>query len=255
MNFTDSLFFKQAEFQQANAKQLWSGQAWFKKNWPQHCFLCGARCYQQTLCPACEQELPLLSPPFCTVCATPLASTCVPSICGNCLRKPPAYHHTIAGWQYRWPLDRLIHAFKFHHQFSLLPVLAKPLLDRLRDQPAPDILIPMPLHPQRLRQRGYNQALLLAQHLSRQMKLPVLKTACQRTRHTTEQSGLSRAERVSNLRHAFICAAAVRGQHIALIDDVMTSGSSAHWLAQALLTAGASSVNCWILARTPPNDA
>ncbi len=233
LNFTSRLFFKQA--------------------WPQHCFLCAAACRHDPVCIACRQELPRPVAPICAVCATPLAGDAV--LCGACLRQPPAFAHTVAAWQYAWPLDRLIHAFKFHHQFSLLPVLAEPLLDRLRDQPAPDILVPMPLHPQRLRQRGYNQALLLAQHLSRHLKIPLLKTVCQRTRHTTEQSGLSRAERVSNLRHAFICAATVRGQHIALIDDVMTSGSSAHWLALALRDAGALSVQCWVLARTPPNAA
>ncbi len=233
LNFTNSLFFRQ--------------------KWPQQCFLCAAACRHDPLCVACQQELPRLTAPICAVCATPLADNA--ALCGACLRHPPAFTHTVAAWQYAWPLDRLIHAFKFHHQFSLLPVLAKPLLDRLRDQPAPDVLVPMPLHAQRLRQRGYNQALLLAQYLSRQMNLPVLKTACQRTRHTTEQTGLSRSERANNLRHAFICAATVRDRRIALVDDVMTSGSSAHWLAQALRDAGASSVNCWILARTPPNDA
>lgn len=233
LNFTSSSFFRQA--------------------WPQHCFLCAAACRHDPLCVACRQELPRLTATICAVCATPLAKDAV--LCGACLRHPPAFAHTVAAWQYAWPLDRLIHAFKFHHQFSVLPVLSEPLLEQIRKQPLPEVIVPMPLHAQRLRQRGYNQALLLAQHLSRHLKIPLLKTACHRTRHTVEQSGLSRTERANNLRRAFACGAQVHGQHVALVDDVMTSGSSAHWLAQAMRDAGALSVRCWVLARTPPNAA
>ena len=225
----------------------------FRQSWPQQCFLCAATCRREPLCVACRQELPRLTAPICPVCATPLADNA--AVCGACLRHPPAFTHTVAAWRYVWPLDRLIHAFKFHHEFSLLPLLSEPLLEQVRRQTLPDAIVPMPLHAQRLRQRGYNQALLLAQHLSRHLKLPVLKTACQRTRHTTEQSGLSRWERASNLRRAFACNTQAQGRHVALVDDVMTSGSSAHWLAQAMRDAGALSVRCWILARTPPNAA
>lgn len=131
----------------------------------------------------------------------------------------------------------------------MIPPLCVPLLERLQQHKPPDALVAMPLHPLRLRERGYNQSALLAQHLSQRTGIPMLRGACQRIRHTPTQTGLPVAARLANLRGAFSCTHAVNGLHIGIIDDVMTSGSSLEHLARTLQQAGATSVDCWVLAR------
>ncbi len=220
--------------------------------WRRNCLLCTADAGSHGLCSDCQADLPRLPEPACTSCALPIPDGT--GICGQCLRHPPAFVRTQAAFVYDFPLDRLIHAFKYHHQFSLLDTLTAPLAETLRQRNLPDAILPMPLHSQRLRERGYNQALLLAQGLAQALHLPLLAQACQRTRATAEQAQLSRQQRQDNLRQAFACNARVKGLHIALVDDVMTSGSSAEHLAQALLQAGARSVECWVAARALKPD-
>lgn len=215
--------------------------------WRQNCVLCTENAGNSALCPACRNDLPRMPDALCPVCALPVNESDM--LCGKCLKHPPAYERTLAAYAYTFPLDRLVHAFKYHHQFSLLDTLTAPLIEVLQHLPRPDAVLPMPLHPLRLRERGYNQALLLAQHLAHQLNLPLLTHSCQRTRATTGQAHLSRQQRLDNLRDAFTCDANVRGLHIAIVDDVMTSGSSAQHLAQALKKAGARAVECWVTAR------
>ncbi|HEU0187160.1 MAG TPA: phosphoribosyltransferase family protein, partial [Gallionellaceae bacterium] len=119
----------------------------------------------------------------------------------------------------------------------------------------PDCIVPMPLHPLRLRERGFNQSLLLARELGARFKLPVLEQACQRTRNTSPQSGLPWKERGKNMRKAFVASEAVSGKHVAVVDDVMTTGASLNELAQALRHAGATEVSTWVVARTLPHAA
>ena len=215
--------------------------------WRQNCVLCADDAGNTALCPACWSDLSRMPDTTCPICALPVNES--GTLCGSCLKHPPAYERTLAAYAFTFPLDRLVHAFKYHHQFSLLDTLTAPLIEALQHHPRPDAILPMPLHPWRLRERGYNQALLLAQHLAHQFKLPLLTHSCQRTRVTTEQARLSRQQRLDNLRGAFTCDANVQGLHIAIVDDVMTSGSSAQHLAQALKHAGASTVECWVVAR------
>uniref|UniRef100_E6QRD4 Gluconate periplasmic binding protein with phosphoribosyltransferase domain, GNT I system n=1 Tax=mine drainage metagenome TaxID=410659 RepID=E6QRD4_9ZZZZ len=215
--------------------------------WRQNCVLCTDDAKNAALCPTCRSDLPNMPDSLCPICALPVSEPGV--LCGSCLKHPPAYERTLAAYAYNFPLDRLVHAFKYHHQFSLLDTLTAPLVEALQHHPRPDALLPMPLHPWRLRERGYNQALLLAQHLARQLKLPLLTHSCQRTRATAEQARLSREQRLENLRGAFACDVTVQGLHIAIVDDVMTSGSSVQHLAQSLKQAGARTVECWVVAR------
>lgn len=216
--------------------------------WRQNCVLCAADAGQSALCTSCLEALPRLSAHVCPICAitVPDGNTS----CGSCLQHPPAFEHTWAAYTYSFPLNRLVHTFKYHHQFSLIDTLTQPLIEMaaLRDM-LPDALLPMPMHPQRLRDRGYNQAHLLAQHLSRSLHIPLLTEACQRTRATIEQAHLSSKQRADNLRGAFFCRAEVKSLRIAIVDDVMTSGSSTQQLALSLREAGASAIECWVIAR------
>lgn len=226
---------------------------------PQNCLLCGVVAGAHALCDACLADLPLHGEPACPVCAHPAASgaatgTELPDsgageICGACLKHPPRFKHCLAAYTYRFPLDKLIGALKYRQQFALIDILTAPLIARASVGVLPDALVAMPLHPQRLRERGFNQSLLLARRIARRLQLPLLETACARLRDTAPQTTLPVTQRRSNLRDAFACTAIVAGKRIAIIDDVMTSGSSLDSLTHALLQAGATEVECWVSAR------
>ncbi|MEQ1667610.1 MAG: ComF family protein [Sulfuriferula sp.] len=212
---------------------------------PQSCYLCGALAGRQPVCVDCRTDLIRHNQPACPICAYP---TVQGEICGQCLRHPPAYQRTVAGYRYAFPTDKLIHGLKYHHQFALVDTLTAPLLDKITTRP--DALIAMPLHPQRLSERGYNQSQLLATVISRQLAVPRLSQATTRTRNTAPQAGLPLHERHANIKNAFTAdAQQVAGKHIAIVDDVMTSGSTLNSLARSLHQAGASEVSCWVVAR------
>ena len=213
---------------------------------PQNCLLCNVEAGPAILCPDCLVDLPVATKLACPVCAQPTASS---DSCGSCLRRPPSFKRTMVAYQYAFPLDQLVHALKYQHQFAVIDTLTAPLIAAIREAPLPDAVIAMPLHPQRLRERGFNQSMLLARHISHQLQLPLLTAACNRTRNTPPQTTLPIRQRQQNLRGAFTCGSSVANRRIAIIDDVMTSGSSLESLAAALLDAGASEVECWVVAR------
>lgn len=211
----------------------------------QPCLLCGAMSRHGVWCEACNAALPHVSDSRCPICALPSPQN---QICGQCLRQPPPFELTVSAFDYVFPLNKLIQAFKFSQQLPLAQQLAD-ALDR-RIQLLPDAIIPMPLHPLRLRERGFNQSLLLAQRLAARRHLPLLNNVCQRIRHTTPQSTLAWKERGKNMRKAFECSGEVSGKHIAVVDDVMTSGASMVAVAECLRQAGAVKVSAWVVART-----
>jgi ComF family protein len=176
------------------------------------------------------------------------------SVCGECLRHPPPFDHTVAAYRYAFPLDKLIQALKFRDRLILINYFADAIAQRVSTRP--DCLIALPLHPQRLRERGFNQSQLLASRISNQLKIPLLPDACERIRNTTPQSLLPWKERDKNMRQAFSCKpdAGIRGKHVAVVDDVMTTGASIGELARALKQAGASEVSAWVVARTLPHS-
>ena len=140
---------------------------------------------------------------------------------------------------------------KYGEKFQLAQILGNKLAGCASIRP--DYLVAMPLHPERLKQRGFNQALQLARSIGRQLDLPVLPYACQRVRNTSSQSSLPWKDRKSNVRKAFSCTTEVAGKHVAVVDDVMTTGASLNELALALLNAGATEVSVWVVARTLPH--
>ncbi len=214
---------------------------------PQPCLLCGARVAGALLCPGCEADLPRLAGARCPVCALP---TPLGEVCGGCLRRPPAYDATHAAFRYAFPLDALVQRLKYGGGLALADWFAARLAEALREAPRPDLILPMPLHPKRLRERGYNQAAEIAKRLAARLDLPLGLTACRRVRDAAPQTGLPLKERRRNIRGAFHCDLDLTGRRVALLDDVMTSGASLDELARAARKAGAAEVSAWAVART-----
>jgi ComF family protein len=176
-------------------------------------------------------------------------------ICGVCQRHPPVFHRTVAPYIYAAPLDRLIQQFKFNRRLDL----ARPLAGlmgaslTLRDGAYPQLLVPVPLHPQRLRKRGFNQARELARVIGRELDIPLATPKlCQRLRATAMQADLPARQRQGNVRGAFAVTAPLSVGHVAIVDDVMTTGHTAAELARTLRRAGAESIEVWVCARALP---
>jgi ComF family protein len=175
------------------------------------------------------------------------------AVCGKCLQYPPAFDYTIAAFSYSFPINQLIKALKFHERLLLVNLLADELASRISERP--DAIMALPLHPIRLRKRGFNQSQLLAARVAKRLDIPLLTDACIRVRDTPPQSSLPWKERDKNMRHAFILSpdADIREKHIAIVDDVMTTGASLGEMAQTLKLAGATTVSAWVVARTLPH--
>ncbi|MNZ26819.1 DNA utilization protein GntX [compost metagenome] len=235
----------------------------FRPDWLEkrlHCLLCGAPAdnAELPLCPGCDADLPWLGGQ-CTTCALPLPSHGL--ACGECLKKPPPFSRVETPWRYAFPVDSLVTRFKHHGQWPLGRLLGLLLARHLQHAfhdglPRPDLLLPVPLAPRRQRQRGFNQAAMLADWLGSSLQLPVDGRIVQRVRETPAQQGLDAATRKRNLRNAFALPAAanLHGLHLALVDDVLTTGATAARIAQLLRKAGAARVDVYCLARTPKPD-
>ena len=214
----------------------------------QDCLLCGQTGGGEILCRACADDLPPLPSPRCPCCALPTAAG---ELCGRCLAHPPHYDRTLAAFNYGFPLDKLIQSFKYGHRLALAAYLGRELA-RLAPDVAADLIVPLPLHPSRLRERGFNQALELARPVAATLGLPLDSRICTRIRHTPAQAGLPWKKREQNIRGAFHCARDLSGRRILLVDDVMTTGASLDECARTLKLHGASEVVLLVVARTLP---
>ncbi|MBS4097256.1 MAG: ComF family protein [Sulfuricella sp.] len=214
------------------------------------CLLCGDRATRGQLCASCHTALPYHDQPACPICALPTAGG---ETCGSCLTHPPRFDETLAAFTFTFPIDAVLHAYKYAGNLALIEFLATPLVERALSRPFPDLLIPMPLHPARLKQRGFNQALEIARLFARRLDVPVHPHACRRIRDTPPQATLKHDQRSANLRGAFACDIPLHGKHVALIDDVMTSGASLGELAKAVRKQGAARISVWVVARTLPH--
>jgi ComF family protein len=220
---------------------------------PPRCRLCGAAPVADIpLCQPCLNDLPWLESGCCR-CARPLPPGVDPLVCGACLRRPPAFDAATALLHYRPPTDYLIQRLKFSGELAVAPLLADLLADKIvaRTAPLPDFLIPVPLHPSRLRIRGFNQATELARHLGRRLAVPVDHRLCQRDRPTQPQSLTPLRQRRRNLHGAFSMSGKQPvGAHVAIIDDVLTTGHTAEELARVLRHAGVACIEVWVIARS-----
>lgn len=210
------------------------------------CLLCGAS-GNDDLCTACRNGLPYLPFDRCPVCALPTAGRLV---CGACLAYPPAFTHTVAAVSYAFPIDAMIHSLKYRANLAMAPILADLLAAQIDQVIFPDFIVPMPLHPARLRKRGFNQALEIARHVAKKTRIPLLPDACKRIKNTATQTGLPWKERASNISGAFACKMDLTEKRIAVLDDVMTTGTTLNELARLLRKYGAMEVSGWVVART-----
>ncbi|WP_339515582.1 ComF family protein [Pseudomonas sp. RL_15y_Pfl2_60] len=221
------------------------------------CLLCDETTESKRLpiCTDCESELPWLRA-HCSVCALPMHGAEL--ICGECQRNPPLFEKVVVPWSYSFPVQSMINRFKHQAQWPLGRLLGDLLSDHIQHSFAdglapPDALLPVPLTPQRQRQRGFNQAQILANSLGKQLHIALLNHGLTRVIDAPAQQGLDAASRKKNLRNAFLVPpkAQVQGLHLALVDDVLTTGATAQILSKLLLNAGATRVDVYCLARTP----
>jgi len=210
---------------------------------PEGCRLCGVP--GAALCAQCCAELPRLAATRCPICARPQAGT---SPCGACQRQVPDFAAVHTPFAYAAPLDGAIQAWKFGGRLDWTLPLTDAWLNAWEQIPAlPQALVPVPLHRNRLRERGFNQAALLAHRWGRAWGIPV-RLAARRQRDTAHQVGLKAEERRQNLRDAFRIHGPLPA-HVAIVDDVFTTGTTASVLAETLRAAGCRQVDVWVLAR------
>lgn len=212
-----------------------------------NCVLCGIAA-NQDVCDPCMTHLPQLPDNHCPICLWPVPTA---EICGACLKKPPAFTRTTAALRYSFPIDALIHSFKYQANLAIAPILADLLIKKLTAiETRADVIIPMPLHPIRLRERGFNQAMEISRYISRHMGIMLFPDSCSRIKHTLPQTGLPWKDRQKNIRKAFSCRIDLSGKHVAVIDDVMTTGATLNELAKTLHQQGAAEISNWVVART-----
>jgi ComF family protein len=223
---------------------------WLRARWPSHCLACGEGDHgDRDLCRACAAALPW-NRVACPSCALPLPAPA--AACGRCLRRTPPLQRVIAACVYARPLDRLLPRFKFHGDLAAGRLLGQLMVEACASMPRPGALVPLPLHRSRLRQRGYDQALELARPLALAFDLPLRVDALLRCRPTAPQSELSALQRRRNVRRAFaVHPEHALPAHVALVDDVMTTGATLHAAATALRRAGVQRVDAWVCARVP----
>lgn len=216
---------------------------------PASCILCGSVGQKGLdLCLACQADLPRISP-ACPGCGNPLAES-EHSLCGDCLRNPPPFQRTISPYYYAPPLIQLITRFKFNQRLVMARVFAGLLARHIEfDTTKPECIIPVPLHPRRLRERGYNQSLEIARLLGKTLDIPVDYQLCQRTRYTAPQTGLPANERKRNVKNAFGLTDTCQYKHVAIVDDVITTGHTVAELAKLLRKNGVVEIEVWSVAR------
>ena len=171
-------------------------------------------------------------------------------MCGACLRQPPLFDGALASCTYAYPIDRLVQTFKYTGQLAVAPLLADLLLREVRVDPLPDLVIPMPLSAERLRERGFNQALEIAKPIAAELGVALGVETCRRVQHTPPQSVLAWEDRAKNIAGAFVCMEDVSGRSVAVVDDVLTTGATMNEIARVLRKRGAVRVVGWVAART-----
>jgi ComF family protein len=202
------------------------------------------------LCAACDRDLPRLSAgKLCPRCALDSPGG---AVCGACLAAPPQFDATVAALAYRFPADVLIQALKFRGALALAALLGRELAQRVADASTLDAVLPVPLSPARLRERGYDQSMEIARTVARATGLKLQPWLCERSRDTPAQLDLPPADRARNVRGAFRCPHSLDGIAVAVVDDVMTTGATLNELAGTLRRAGAARVVNWVAARTFP---
>jgi len=218
---------------------------------PPTCLLCGHDGDNgRDVCPSCHLDLPW-NTACCARCAAILATRpSAAALCGQCLSHPPAFDETHAPFVYQDTIRHLITALKFKADHQNARLLGQLLAEHLiHSAHMPELIVPVPLHPARYRKRGFNQAIEIARTVAKELSLPLDLTCCRRLRDTAQQTSLSGGLRRHNLKKAFAAVQPLKAKHVAILDDVMTTGSTTHELALVLKKAGVERVDVWVCAR------
>jgi ComF family protein len=224
--------------------------SWSLPAFPVRCDLCGATgIHAECLCAECLNDLLLINS-SCLRCGRPLLQDA--PACGKCLDEPGLAYRSIAAFHYQYPVDALIKRLKYRQCIRLATPLSRILSQRLTQvaTPLPEVMIPVPLHRLRLYQRGFNQSMEICRVLERRLHIPVDTTSVIRAKATRPMFDLSASERRDNIAGAFKITRPLAYQSVAIVDDVITSGSTVNELACRLRDAGVAKIELWALART-----
>lgn len=221
------------------------------------CLFCGDKSRRAiALCLACENDLPWQQK-VCLQCAMPLETTQSTSedICAECLKSPPLFQRSLALFNYEFPINHIITLLKFHAHLEYAKLLSDLMTEKIihhwyRQHDFPEVIIPVPLHEKRLRERGFNQAIELSRSITKKLSLKIDIKSCQRVRLTAIQSELPASLRLKNMRNAFVVNDPSPWKHVAILDDVMTTGSTVAELAKVLKKRGVERIDVWCCART-----
>jgi len=218
---------------------------------PTTCLLCGNSGFDhRDLCQSCYLHLPR-NERCCYQCAQQLPiDACNPMLCGRCLSLRPAFDETYAPFMYQGAIRYLITRLKFRADYKNARLLGLLLAEYLqKNAERPELIIPVPLHNSRYRQRGFNQSIEIARAVAKKLDIPLDFDSCRRLTNTLQQSKLSLEQRQSNVKRAFALVKPVSVHSVAILDDVMTTGSTANEIATILKNSGVDKVDVWVCAR------
>jgi ComF family protein len=238
------------------SKLPYLSQWFFKQIFKQNCILCmqnidlnkKATPSINAVCRACLNDLPWHQKNACPQCGLHSNG----QICGSCISSPPNFDATHAVFLYTYPIDAMMVRYKYGNRLNLGDTFGEFLSEKISVKSI-DVIIPMPMHPQRIKERGFNQALEIAKVLAKNHKVPLdFKSAIRQTL-SPPQASLPLKERVKNIKGVFKVNGELAGKRVAIVDDVMTTGASLNELSKTLKKAGAAHVECWVIARTLPH--
>jgi ComF family protein len=211
-----------------------------------------------SLCEPCLEDLPRIKI-GCYQCGLPLQHDLNATLCGQCQQSRPPVDYLISSLQYDYPVGYLVSQLKFQRNLTYAKIFSHLLLTTLQKHyvsslsELPEIIIPIPLHKKRIRERGFNQALEIARPIAKKLTLPLSINTVQRSRYTQAQSLLTATERRKNLQHSFTLTKSISAKHIVLLDDVVTTGTTVYELAALLKKSGVEKVGVWTVARSTNN--
>jgi len=217
--------------------------------YPKYCLLCFRKTKNVYLiCNHCLLQMPYVKQ-ACFVCGLKIMGSAV--LCGQCLKKTNAFDRTVIPFYYKKPITTLLFQLKFHEKLTSLSFFSYFLIEKLKQRTdlLPQVIIPVPLHKKRVQARGYNQSLELAKQLSRALNIRFDRYCCKRIKPTRSQQGLNIKARKKNVTHAFAIRKKIMYQHVAIVDDVMTTMATANEISKCLKKQGVLRVEIWCCAR------